>query len=152
MRIVLDTNVLVSALISRDGPPARVLAAVKSEGLTLVTSTAQLSELRAVVSRERLSAYVGREEAEDLIRNLEAVGEVVTTDLPNVNVSPDPDDNLILGTAIAGRADLIVSGDKKHMLSLGGHVNGIPIANAADAADRLRRRGPARDGNAKGEP
>lgn len=137
VRIVLDTNIFVSAMIHGDGPLGRVLAAVKHEGVTLITSVAQLRELRNVVSRERLSSHIRREEAEDLIRNLEAVGEVVTGDLPNVNVSPDPDDNLILGTAIAGRADIIISGDKKHMLSLGGHVNGIPIVTAADAVDRL---------------
>ena len=141
MRIVLDTNVLVSALISREGPPGRVLAAVKHEGLTLVTSAAQLSELRAVLSRERLRPYIRPEEAEDLLGNLQAVGEVVAN-LPTTNVSPDPDDNLILATAIAGQADLIVSGDKKHMLALG-TVDNIPIVTAAAAADRLRGRRPA---------
>ena len=141
MRIVLDTNVLVSALISREGPPGRVLAAVKHEGLTLVTSAAQLSELRAVLSRERLRPYIRPEEAEDLLGNLQAVGEVVAN-LPTTNVSPDPDDNLILATAIAGQADLIVSGDKKHMLALG-EVDNIPIVTAAAAADRLRGRRPA---------
>jgi putative PIN family toxin of toxin-antitoxin system len=143
VRIVLDTNVFVSALIHGDGPPGRVLAAVRHGGVTLVTSAAQLHELRSVVGRQRLRPYIRHEEAEDLIRNLEVVGEVVTADLPDVNVSPDPDDNLILGTAIAGRADMIVSGDKKHMLSLG-HVNGIPIVAAADAADQLGD-GSARD-------
>ena len=141
MRIVLDTNVLVSALISREGPPGRVLAAVKHEGLTLVTSAAQLSELRAVLSREQLRPYIRPEEAEDLLGNLQAVGEVVAN-LPTTNVSPDPDDNLILATAIAGQADLIVSGDKKHMLALG-EVDNIPIVTAAAAADRLRGRRPA---------
>ena len=153
VRIVLDTNIFVSALISPNGPPGRVLAAVKheDEGLTLVTSVAQLSELRVVLSRESLRPYIRREEAADLIRNLEAVGEVVTTALPSVNVSPDPDDNLILGTAIAGRADMIVSGDKKHMLSLGGHVDGIPIVTAATAADRLHGGGSGPQWNVKGK-
>ena len=151
MRIVLDTNIFVSAFIHGDGPPGRVLAAVKHEGVTLVTSVAQLLELRNVVSREHLRPYIRREEAEDLIRNLEAVSEVVTAALPSVNVSPDPDDNLILGTAIAGRADMIVSGDKKHMLSLGGHVNGIPIVTAADAADRLYGGGSGGSGHVKGK-
>lgn len=136
MRIVLDTNILVSALISRNGLPGRVLEAVKHQGLTLATSTVQLDELRAVLSRGRLGPYIRREEAEDLMRNLEAVAEVVTTDLPDVAVSPDPDDNRILGTAVAGRADLIISGDKKHMLALG-QVEGIPIVSVADAVDRL---------------
>lgn len=138
MRIVLDTNVLVSALISGDGPPGRVLATIKQEGLTLITSAAQLDELRNVLGRERLRPWIRPAEAQDLIRNLEAVGEVVT-DLPDVSVSPDPDDNPILATAIAGKADLIVSGDKKHMLALG-DIRGIPIVTAAVAAGRLHRR------------
>ena len=99
-RIVLDTNVFVSALIHSAGPPGRVLAAVKSEGVTLVTSTAQLRELQSVLGRESLRARIHPAEAEDLIRNLPAVAEVVPADLPCVNASPDPDDNLILATAI----------------------------------------------------
>ena len=55
---------------------------------------------------------------------------------PDVNLSPDPKDNPILAAAIAGKADLIVSGDKKHMLALG-EVKGIPIVTARDALDRL---------------
>ena len=138
MRIVLDTNVLVSALISGNGSPGRVLASIKQEGLTLITSAAQLDELRNVLGRERLRPWIRPEEAQDLIRNLEAVGEVVT-DLPEVNASPDPDDNPILATAVAGQADLIVSGDKKHMLALG-HIRGIPIVTTAVAAGRLHGR------------
>ena len=70
--------------------------------------------------------------------NIEAVGEVVG-DLPDVTASPDPDDNLILATAIAGRADLIVSGDKNDMLALG-RIEGIPIIAASAAAAEMRRR------------
>ena len=142
MRIVLDTNVLVSALISRDGPPGRVLAAIRNQRLTLVTSEAQLVELRTVLRREGLRPYIRREEARDLIRNLEAIGEVVA-DLPNVNASPDPDDNVILATAVAGQADVVVSGDKKHMLVLG-QIEGIPIITAAALVQfaRLPGQGP----------
>ena len=134
---MLDTNILVSALISRDGAPGRVLASIKRAGLTLVTSEAQLDELRSVVRRDRLRSHLRPQEAEDLISNLEAVGEV-TRNLPDLNASQEPDDNPILATAIAGRADLVVSGDKKQMLALG-DINGIPIVTAAVAADRLRR-------------
>ena len=55
---------------------------------------------------------------------------------PDVALSPDPNDNPILAAAIAGKADLIVSGDKKHMLALG-EVEGLPIVTARDALDRL---------------
>lgn len=135
VRIVLDTNILVSALISPDGPPGRLLAAVKHDRLTLITSAPQLSELSAVLSREHLRAHIRPEEAEDLLGGLDAVGEVVTN-LPPVSLSADPDDNLILATAISGRADLVVSGDKRHMLALG-QLGDIPIVTASAAAALL---------------
>ena len=140
MRIVLDTNILVSALISRDGPPGQVLADVKRGRLRLVTSTEQIAELRRVLHRPHLRRYIPLAAADDLLRNGEAVGEVVT-DLPDLDVSPDPDDNLILAAAVAGRTDLVVSGDKKHTLALG-EVEGIPIVTASAAAERMLRRQP----------
>lgn len=133
MRIVLDTNVLVSALLSRDGPPGRLLAAVKRGDVTPVTSEAQLQELHRVLGRR--NAQVRPDEAESLVDGLRAVG-VIATDLPGVDDSPDPDDNPILATAIAGGADVIVSGDKKHMLLLG-RVGEIPIVTARDALNWL---------------
>ena len=138
MRIVLDSNILVSALISGEGAPGQVLAAVKREGITLVTSAFQLDELRSVLTRERLKPYIRPEEADDLLYHLEAVGMVVS-DLPEVNLSPDPKDNPMLATAVAGEADLIVSGDKGDMLVLG-NAEGIPIVTAREAMGRLRRR------------
>ena len=138
MRIVLDTNILVSALISREGPPGQLLTEVKRGRLTLVTSSDQIAELRRVLGRPHLSRYFSPTAAEDLIGNLEAVGEVVR-DLPDLDASPDPDDNRILAAAVAGRADLVVSGDKKHMLALR-TIAGIPIVTASAAAERTRRR------------
>lgn len=132
-RIVLDTNVLVSALLSPNGPPARLLAAVKDGDVTLITSEAQLQELHRVLYR--LNAQVRPDEAESLVDGLRAVG-VIATDLPDVDDSPDPDDNQILATAIAGGADVIVSGDKKHMLSVG-RVGAVPIVTARDALNWL---------------
>lgn len=134
MRIVLDTNVLVSALLSRDGPPGRLLAAVKRGDVTPVTSEEQLQELHRVLGR--LNAQVRPDEAESLVDGLRAIG-VIATDLPDVDDSPDPDDNRrILAPAIAEGADVIVSGDKKHMLLLG-RVDEIPIVTARDALNWL---------------
>ena len=92
MRIVLDTNILVSALISGEGAPGQVLAAVKSLGITLITSRFQVDELRDVLARDRLQPYIRREEADDLRYHLEAVA-VVVAELPEVSLSPDPDDS-----------------------------------------------------------
>ena len=138
MRIVPDTNIFVSALISGDGYPGQLLAAVKRERITLVTSVYQIDELREVLGRERLKPYIRPEESEDLLYHLEAVGMTMSR-LPEVSLSPDPKDNPILATAVAGEADLLVSGDKGDMLALG-HVEGIPIVTARDAVGRLRSR------------
>ena len=138
MRIVLDTNIFISALISGDGYPGQLLAAVKRERITLVTSIYQIDELRDVLGRERLKPYIRPAEAEDLVYHLEAVG-MVTGKLPEMSLSPAPKDDPILATAVAGEADLIVSGDKGDMLALG-HVEGIPIVTARDAVGRLRKR------------
>ena len=137
MRIVLDTNVFVSALIAREGPPGRSLSAVKHGDCTLVASVYQIEELREVLGRGRLKPYIRSAEAGDLLHGLESVG-VVVAELPETDLSPDPKDNPILATGLAGQADLIVSGDKKDMPALR-RVEGIPIVTPREAAARLYR-------------
>lgn len=60
----------------------------------------------------------------------------ILTDLPVVSWSRDPDDNIILATAVAGKADYLVPGDKKGLLILK-QVEGIPILTASEALKRL---------------
>ena len=108
IRLVLDTNIMVSALISKKGPPGFLLAAAKGEGCTLITSRFQIDELQRVLAREQLRVNIPQAESDDLLASLDAVAEVVDK-LPEVRLSPDPDDNPILATAIAGKADLVVS-------------------------------------------
>ena len=93
-----------------------------------------------MLARESLKTYILPAEADDLLYNLESFGSVVDR-LPVVDLSPDPKDNPILATGIAGRADLIVSGDKGHVLSLGG-VEGIPIISPREAVVRLQAAAP----------
>lgn len=66
---------------------------------------------------------------------------LVLDDLPEVDYPPDPKDNPILATAIAGQAQYIVSGDKRDMLELT-HVEGIPIVTARDFVSLFMRVGP----------
>jgi len=135
VRVVLDTNILVAALITKGAPPDRLWQAWLRGEIELVTSIAQLAEVSAVLARPRLAKYVDPEEAAAILDNIDSRALVLDA-LPDVNLSPDPDDNPILAAAIAGKADLIVSGDKKHMLALG-EAEGIPIVTARDALDRL---------------
>ncbi|MCG8468794.1 MAG: hypothetical protein MJB57_11405, partial [Gemmatimonadetes bacterium] len=69
------------------------------------------------------------------VENVEVLG-VLVSDLPVLELSPDPPDNVILATAVAGEAELIVSGDKGHVLELR-EVEGIPVVTATDAVRHL---------------
>ncbi len=135
VRIVLDTNILIGALITKGTPPDQLYQAWLRGQIELVTSTAQMAEVANVLTRPRLQKYLDVEEAAAIVENMDTRALVLDT-LPNVSLSPDPKDDPILATAIAWKVDLIVSGDKKHMLALG-EVEGIPIVTARDALDRL---------------
>ena len=135
MRLVLDTNVFVGALISKGTLPDKLYGAWRDHVYTLVTSREQMAELDRVLRYERLSRFLSADEARQLINLLDS-SAIIVSNLPTINDSPDPDDNLILATAVAGNCDLIVSGDKQHMLSLGA-VRGIPIVSPRDAISRL---------------
>ena len=136
MRVVLDTNILIGALITKGTPPDSLYQAWLRGDIELVTSTAQLTEIDNVLSRPRLQRYIDADEASVIVQNL-GTRALVLDKIPAVNLSPDPEDNPILATAIAGKADLIISGDKKHLLLLK-EVAGIPVVTAREALEHLR--------------
>lgn len=135
MRLLLDTNILVSGLLTSKGAPGKLVRAWLDMRFELVTSKGQIDELRRVLTYERLQPYIQPDQARDFVENLEVLA-VVAANLPTLNASPDPDDNVILATAVAGTAEVIVSGDKSDMLALG-EVAGIPIISAREAVERL---------------
>ena len=137
MRVVLDTNILIGALITKGTPPDRLYQAWLRGEIELVTSTAQLAELANVLARSRLHKFLDVDEATAIVENL-GTRALVLDEPPSVHLSPDPKDNPILAAAIAGKADLIVSGDKKHILALR-EVQGIPTVTAREALERLGR-------------
>jgi len=137
VRIVLDTNILIGALITRGTPPDQLYRTWHHGTIELVTSDAQVQELAAVLGRPRIRKHVDPDAASAMIEHIDARA-VLVEDLPELAISPDPEDNPILATAIAGRADLIVSGDKNHLLTLG-CVGSIPIVTARDALARIAR-------------
>ena len=134
MRVVLDTNILIGAVITKGTPPDRLYQAWMRGEINLITSTAQMAEVAAVLARPRLEKFLSADEAETLVENI-GTRALILDELPSVNLSPDPKDNPILAAAIAGKADVIVSGDKKHMLALG-EVEGIPVVTAREALER----------------
>ena len=135
MRIVLDTNVLIAALITKGSPPDELYQACLRGEIVLVTSTVQIAELADVLARPRLQRYLDPDDAAVILQNIDTRA-IILDSLPDLDLSPDPDDNHILAAAVAGRADVVVSGDKKHLLALE-QVGGIPIVTARDARDRI---------------
>ena len=120
MRVILDTNVLVSALLATGSVPAQLLDAWFEGRFTLLTSEEQLEEWRRVTRYPRIRAYVDSATAGSLVNDLRHFAKVVT-DLPRVDVSADPGDNFLLAMAEAGRADYLVTADKRDVLALRRH-------------------------------
>lgn len=111
VRAVLDTNLLLSSLISSGSVPDRVYRAWKDNVFDLVTSEWQLDELRRASRYPRLRKYIKPHEADAMIGGIK-VGASVLDEIPETNIAPDPDDNPLLATALAGNADYLVTGDK----------------------------------------
>lgn len=120
LRVVVDTNVFVSALLSRSGSPAQVVQAWKDRKFVMITSAAIIEEIAEV-----LSGFVGRkpyqvtqEDVEDILRLLWSDAFVVTgsADVSDAGIA-DSDDLIFLACAVNGEADVLVSGDK-HLRSM----------------------------------
>lgn len=117
MRIVLDTNVLVSALISPSGAPHELLERWEAGQFTLVTSAEQSDELRRVLAYPKLQLRIDSERAARLVSNLQHVA-AMAENLPQVSASRDASDNVIIASAMAGQASYLVTGDKSDLLQL----------------------------------
>jgi len=135
MRIVIDTSVLISALITADTPPDLLYQAWKNARFELITSQAQLDEVTRVSGYKKLQRFITPSDVADLLSTIDSCATILT-ELPAVSFSPDPNDNHIIAAAMVGTADFIVSGDKQHLLSLQ-EVAGIPIITARQAMERL---------------
>jgi len=117
MRVVLDTGILIAALITKDTPPDRIYQAWRKRRFELVTSQWQLDEFRRVSRYPKLRKYLQPIEAGNLVNGLRHQARFLE-ELPDVDLSEDPDDNPLLAMAIAGEVDYLVSGDKRDVLAL----------------------------------
>jgi hypothetical protein len=133
--IVLDTNVFISALISNGGYCDQLLGLWQDRYFDLITSDYQRNELSRVLAYEKLKPYIAEHEIVRLSRWLDDFAVIVEPKL-GVAASDDPDDNVILGAAIAGKADMLVSGDRKHLLPLG-TVENVLILSPREAVEKI---------------
>jgi len=114
MRVILDTNVLLGALISPHGPPDTIYRAWRAARFELVTSTVQLDELRRVSRYPKLKAILPAHRIGTLVNNLQRA--IVLEQLPplpdEIRVN-DPNDAFLLAMALGSEADYLVTGDRR---------------------------------------
>ncbi len=117
-RAVLDTNVLVSALISAGGGSARLLLELRSGAFELILSPLLLAELREVLRRDKFRRYVSEAEADAYVALIRSEGVVRADPGPSLQpISPDPDDEYLIDLARDAGADALVTGNA-HLLEL----------------------------------
>jgi putative PIN family toxin of toxin-antitoxin system len=141
LKVVLDTNIFVSSLLTKTGRPAIVIDAWRAGRYILVTSRSIISEIKRVLDspgiREKYS--LGRNEIEKLILVLKSDAIVVPGLSPVAGAIPeDPTDEMFLAAALDATADLIVSGDR-HLLQLG-EYRGIPISTVRQFLELLEKK------------
>jgi len=138
MRVVLDTNILVSALLVQLGHPAAIYRAWHEGHFTLLTCAEQLSELKATLHKPAIAARIKPYKAGQLVNALKELAETIGP-LPRVERSPDPGDDFLLALSEAGQADYLMTGDKSGLLGLARH-EGTRIISASEFV-RLRSSG-----------
>ena len=145
MRLVLDTNVVVSALIW-DGPPKRLLDLAVSGEIALFSSAVLLDELAGVLERGKFSAALASRAVTPgfLTRRYGAVTTLVGPMPANRAVPADADDDHVIGAALGARADAIATGDR-HLLELDPY-RGIRILAPAAVLELVSGRERATDG------
>ena len=136
MRAVIDTNVLVSALLW-NGPPHALMANVREGLLEIAISPVLLAELSTVSGRSKFNAILVRAESthEQILTEIRQLAEVIEPPPLPQPVCRDPDDDAVLALAIAAQVDWIISGDDD-LLSLRSYA-GIAIISPVEALAKL---------------
>jgi hypothetical protein len=118
--VVLDTNVLISALLSAEGPPAQIIDLWEAGVFDVAVSDPLLDELKRVLRYKRVRKYLEMTsvEIDSLIKQWSPTAVYIDSEMRLDLVEDDPDDNRVLECAVAAEAEYIVSGDD-HLLDLG---------------------------------
>jgi putative PIN family toxin of toxin-antitoxin system len=134
---VLDTNVVVAGLLW-NGPPRRLLQAAIDGEVDLFSSAVLLGELANTLGYTKFTKRIesfGTSIAALAAQYAALVSLVAPASVPRVAAN-DADDDHVIAAAVAARAELIVTGDRKHLLPIGTH-QGIAIVTAREVVDRL---------------
>ena len=134
MKVVIDTNVLISGIFF-SGPPYQILNAWRDKKLTIVISQEILSEYQSV--SEELSKEFPSIQIDQILDIITMHAEVVDTKGIEIQICEDPDDNKFIECALAGKSRFIVSGDK-HLLKVSGY-KGIKVLKPRNYVDEYMK-------------
>jgi putative PIN family toxin of toxin-antitoxin system len=137
LRILLDTNVLISALISKGKPRALLRQAYRNK-LILILSIELLNEFIMVAGREYVLDYVDEKEIAKFTRALTSLAHFTITKSKFEVVKEDPEDDIVLRAAYDGHVDYIVTGDK-HLLALK-EFGGLKIITVSEVLELLKKK------------
>ena len=131
MRLVLDTNVVASAMLW-GGNPKRLLQARREKRVELFTSMTMLAELTDILGRRKFEKKIAASllTIDQLVDGYAELAQVMRP-TPTPRIVSDPDDDVVIGTALAARADLLVTGDRG-LLDVGAY-QGVRIVSVAEA-------------------
>jgi putative PIN family toxin of toxin-antitoxin system len=119
MIVVLDTNVIISSLLSSKGAPAEIIKRWEADEFDVAISPPLIDELNRALTYPRVRKYLkaSEEELEAFLKHLRTAAIVVEPQMTVDVIQQDPDDNRVLECALAGGASYIVSGNT-HLLEL----------------------------------
>ena len=138
MRLVLDTNVVASAMLW-GGTPKLLLQARRERRVELYTSTPLLAELTDILGRSKFAKKIMASllTVDQLVDHYVELVQVVGP-TPTPRIVSDPDDDVVIGTALAAKADLLVTGDRP-LLSVSDY-QGVRIVSVSEALELIAAR------------
>lgn len=120
MRVILDTNILVAALIAPNGPPHHLFEAFLGDRFTLITGDMQIEEFSRVTRYPAIRSRIHPAQAGRMLNSIRSLA-VNIENLSIQSISRDPHDDFLLAMAQASDADYLVTGDKADVLALERH-------------------------------
>lgn len=112
-KIVLDTNVVISGILSKSYPYRILYELVAEQRVSLLLSSPVLAEYTAVLNRDKFSRVAGfKQKADDILRHIERVGNMYIPDIV-LNVITDKADNRFLELAVFAQADYLITGNSQ---------------------------------------
>jgi putative PIN family toxin of toxin-antitoxin system len=138
MRVVLDANVMVSGLISRQGPPDHILNKWLSGHFQLFVSPQILDELRRVLRYPRIYERLPKEQTAELLNKIGVASEVLAGTIKLDVLTIDPSDNIYLSCAVEAKTDYLVTGNRDHFEEAGAKIRGVRIISPRVFLDILK--------------